>query len=210
MLGLIIAGGWSGSVATADEKGAAWKDLFNGQNLSGWQVVGEPTDCWAVTDGKLHPTTKGGWLSTDQQYANFEIELEFMLASGSNSGLFLRAPHTGRTSRTGMEIQLIDEKSEKYADLQGWQKTGAIYHVQAPREDAFTAAGKWQSLRVRAEGRQLTVWLNKTRIVDANLDAYPDQDNEHPGLKRPSGYIGLQNYGGREIQFRKVRLRELP
>jgi len=206
----LIAAGSFPAVSAADEKESPWAALFNGRNLAGWQVVGDPKDCWTVTDGKLHPTVKGGWLSTVEQFADFEIELEFMLAPGSNSGLFLRAPHTGRTSRSGMEIQLIDETSEKYADLEDWQRSGALYHVQAPQAEAFTAAEQWQTLRVRAEGRQLTVWLNDTEMVDANLDDYPDKEEEHPGLKRPSGYIGLQNYGGRDIQIRKARLRKLP
>lgn len=193
----------------ADNPESAWQPLFNGSDLAGWQVVGEPSDCWAVSDGILHPTKKGGWLSTTKEYADFELELEFMLAPGSNSGVFLRAPHEGRTSRKGMEIQLIDEGAEMYAELKGWQRTGALYHVQEPTVDAFTAAEKWQTLRVRAEGRQLTIWLNDTKIVDANLDSYPERDEEHPGLKRPTGYIGLQNYGGRDIQFQNVRLREL-
>ncbi len=195
--------------ALADDLQPTWHPLFNGTDLSGWQVVGEPVDCWAVTDGVLHPTKKGGWLSTVDEYDDFELELEFMLAPGSNSGVFLRAPHEGRTSRTGMEIQLIDEGAEMYADLKGWQRTGALYHVQEPTVDAFTAAGAWQTIRMRAEGRQLTIWLNGTKIVEADLDAYPDRDHEHPGLKRSTGYIGLQNYGGRDIQFQNVRLREL-
>ena len=185
-----------------------WQELFNGHDLVGWQIVGEQ-DCWGVSDGLLSPTAPGGRLSTERAYSDFELSLEFRLAEGSNSGVFLRAPHEGRISRTGMEIQLIDEDAEMYRDLQGWQRCGALYHIAEPSIDAFTAAGEWQKLHVRAAGRKLQVTLNDRLIVDVDLDAFPEMEAEHPGLKRPSGYIGLQNYGGRSIDFRQVRLREL-
>ena len=206
----VIAAALVPTIACGDEKESQWKPLFNGRDLTGWQVVGEPKDCWAVTDGLLHPTVKGGWLSTTDEFADFEIELDFILAPGSNSGLFLRAPHEGRTSRQGMEIQLIDESAEQYADLEDWQRTGALYHVQGPTVEAFTGPDQWQTLRVRVKGQSLTVWLNNTQTVQVDLNGYPNKNAEHPGLKQGSGFIGLQNYGGRDVQFNNIRIRELP
>lgn len=188
-----------------------WQPLFNGRDLSGWQVVGDGGDCWGVTDGQLHPTKKGNWLSTDREYANFDLELEFNISDGGNSGVFLRAPREGHTSRVGMEIQLIDEQSEKYADLKGWQRCGALYHVEPAGPGAVGKPGQWQKLRVTAEGRRVQVRLNDKLVVDADLDGYGDDVyQEHVGLKRDTGYIGLQNYGGAPIQFRNIRIRELP
>jgi hypothetical protein len=195
--------------ARADD--APWVDLFNGKDLTGWQIVGEKgPPCWAVEEECLFPSKAGGWLSTDRHYANFELELEFNLGADANSGVFLRAPHEGRSSRLGMEIQLIDEFGEKYKNLESWQKTAALYHVQPARAGSAKKAGQWQKLRIRAAGREVTVVLNGREVLKANLDEYPDKEAEHPGLKRAKGYIGLQNYGGRDARFRHIRLRELP
>jgi hypothetical protein len=53
------------------------------------------------------------------------------------------------------------------------------------------------------------VKLNEKLIVDANLDEHKDQEVEHPGILRATGYIGLQNHGTR-LDFKDIRLRVLP
>ena len=78
----------AGTLAAAD-----WKPLFNGKDLSGWQPEGGSKDSWHVEDDMLYCSGGGGgWLSTDKEYANFELELEFRLPAHGNSGVFLRAP----------------------------------------------------------------------------------------------------------------------
>lgn len=186
-----------------------WQPLFNGRDLAGWQVVGKPADCWSGDDGILQPTKKGGWLATEKEFSDFELELEFWLAPGSNSGLFLRSPLQGQSSRVGMEIQLIDDFTTAFGKLEPWQLSGSLYHVQAARPGAALPAEQWQTLHVRCVGRQLTVHLNEKPVLDVNLDGYPELAAEHPGLKRTRGHLGLQNYGGRDIRFRNLRLREI-
>lgn len=197
------------TVFSVDLRADEWRPLYNGRDLSGWRVVGEPADCWSGADGVLQPTKKGGWLATEQEYSDFELELEFWLAPGSNSGVFLRTPLAGQSSRVGMEIQLIDDFTTAYGKLEPWQLTGSLYHVQAAKPGSAKPAEQWQALKVRCAGRRLAVWLNGVPVLDADLDGYPALEAEHHGLKRASGHIGLQNYGGRDIRFRRVRLREI-
>lgn len=205
--------GWVAVVALMFRSGPIraddWQPLFNGRDLSGWRVVGQPADCWSAADGVLQPTQKGGWLASENEFADFELELEYWLAPGSNSGVFLRSPLVGQSSRVGMEIQLIDDFTSAYGKLEPWQLSGSLYHVQAAKPGAAKPAEVWQGLKLRCVGRQLTVWLNDEQVLDANLDAFPQLDAEHPGLKRTQGHIGLQNYGGRDIRFRQIRLREI-
>lgn len=197
-----------GTFATAAEPG--WTAIFNGRDLAGWQIIGEPKSGWAVSDGVLHPSGPGGWLSTDKQYSDFELRLEFNVPPGGNSGVFLRAPREGRVSRTGMEIQLIDDFTDDYGKLEAWQKSGSLYHVEPAKSGAAKKAGQWQTIDIRLAGRELRVTLNGKTVIDTNLDDYPDKEEEHPGLKRRRGFIGLQNYsGGQKVLFRNVRLREL-
>lgn len=193
--------------ASADD---GWTPLFNGRDLSGWQEIGggqEPS--WEVVDCVLSPAMPGGWLSTEREYDDFELRLEFNVSAGGNSGVYFRAPHKGRISHTGMEIQLIDELGERYADLKDWQKSGSLYGVVAPKPGAARRAGEWQMLTTRCVGRRLRVELNGQQVVDTDLDSHPDAEAEHTGLKRASGYIGLQNYNGQKVQFRNIAIREL-
>ena len=196
------------SPAHADQP-AEWVDLFNGRDLAGWQIVGQPAEGWAVADGLLQIVAPGGWLATAAEYDNFELQLEYLLAPGGNSGVFLRAPLTGRSSRAGLEIQLIDDFTDVYGPLESWQLSGSLYHVAAARPGAVKPAGQWQSLRVTLDGPRLAVILNSQSVLEVQLDAYPQLEAEHPGLRRPRGHIGLQNYGGRPTSFRNIRLRPL-
>lgn len=201
VLGLLAA--WP---ARAD---APWSELFNGRDLAGWQVVDGSPDDWTVTEGVLHPARAGGWLSTEREYANFRLALEFRLAAGTNSGVYFRAPHEGRISRTGSEIQIIDDFTDAYGPLEPWQKTGSLYHVAAAELGHLRPGDVWQSLTIEALGPHLRVGLNEQPVLDIQLDGFAQLGAEHPGLRRPSGYLGLQNYGGRMIGFRAIRLQQL-
>jgi hypothetical protein len=191
-------------------RAAEWQSLFNGENLNGWKAVDGPMSAWKVEDGLLYCSGGGGgWLSTESEYANFEIDLEFRVPPGGNSGVFLRAPHQGNPAFAGMEIQILDDAAPIYATAKPYQHCGSLYGVQPPKTAAAKAAGEWQKMHVICNGRNVKVSLNDTPIIDANLDDYKDLEAAHPGLKRATGYVGVQNHGTR-LDFRNIRLRELP
>lgn len=185
--------------------------LFDGKTLSGWQRFGGKAEAWVVDDGRLVSRGEGGgWLGTEREFDDFELALEFRLEPGSNSGVYLRAPaDTSHISRTGMEIQLIDDDHPKFKDLKPWQYTGSIYHVAAAKRGHLKPAGEWNALEVRAEGPHVTVKLNGATIVDDRLDTHAELEAEHTGLRRKSGRIGLQSHNGR-VEFREIAIRELP
>ena len=178
--------------------------LFNGKDLSGWEAVGGPADCWAWQDGKVVcKGGKGGWLCTKEQYGDFEIEVEYNCPKDGNSGVFIRAPREGHTSKVGMEIQILDDDAEIHKNIKPFQHTASIYGVVAPSKPAQKKAGEWNTMRIRCKGDQVTVTLNGERVVDADMSAYEDLKG------RPrKGYIGLQNHGT-PVEFRNVRLRVL-
>lgn len=198
------------SLLAVPTQAAEWKPLFNGKDLSGWQAVDGPMANWKVEDGMLYCSGGGGgWLSTLRQYANFELELQFRLPVGGNSGVFVRAPREGTQAFDSMEIQILDDTAPQYANLQPVQLTGSVYGVAAPKSRADKKPGEWQSLRITCNGRRVQVVLNGTPIVDANLDEHKDAEKEHPGINRTTGYIGLQNHGTR-LDFKDLRIHELP
>jgi hypothetical protein len=192
------------------EDEAGFVPLFDGKSLAGWRVVQGKEPAWGVEDGHLVSFGKGGgWLGTTRPYADFVLRLDFRLTPESNSGVYLRAPADhSHISRTGLEIQLLDETHPRYKDIKPWQKTGAIYHVAAPDPGHLEPTGRWNALEIRAEGFRVVVRLNRATVVDDRLDAHPELAAEHTGLKRTEGLIGLQSHNGR-VEFRNLRVKEL-
>jgi hypothetical protein len=198
---------------TSEEKKAGFIPLFNGTDLNGWKRYDVKNDVWGVEAGKIVCAGKagGGWLGTDRDYADFELRLEYRLAAGGNSGVYIRAPQQGWISRVGMEIQILDDWHPRYSQIDFYQYTGSIYHVVAPTRRASKKAGQWNALAILAEGRRVMVILNGKKIVDADLDRCrqdPQVAKEHPGLARTTGRIGLQSHTDR-VEFRNLRLREI-
>ncbi len=108
---------------------SGWVQLFNGKDLAGWKLMGLAG--WKVHDGVLVGESNGpqGWLMSDKDYADLELSLEYKMAAGGNSGVYLRAwPQGAMNGGQFMEIQLIDDA--KPADPK--DRTGAIFSVVAP------------------------------------------------------------------------------
>src|SRR5262245_43017061 len=195
------------------EKSDGFVPLFNGQDLAGWKNYdAKKKDIWTVEKGLIVCLGDGGgWLGTEKDYANYVLRLEFRVSPGGNSGVYLRAPETGWISRVGMAIQILDDAHKNYEKVQRWQNTGAIYHVVAPKELAGKPAGEWNTMEIRAEKRRIVVILNGKQIVDADLDDCLKDEKiaqEHPGLKRTTGKIGLQSHTDR-VEFRNLRVKEI-
>ena len=186
--------------------------LFNGKDLAGWKTYDAKNDVWAAEDGMIVcQGGGGGWLGTEREYANFVLRLEYRLKPGGNSGVYIRAPEKGHISRVGMEIQILDDNDPQYARIDFYQYTGSIYHVVAPTRRAGKPAGQWNTMEIRAEGREIVVVLNGKKIVDANLDRClkdPAIAKEHTGLARTTGRIGLQSHSER-VEFRNLRVKEI-
>jgi hypothetical protein len=184
------------------------RDLL-ADGLAGWQQIGGKPGSWKFEDGILYTAGGGGgWLSTKQQYDDFRFELEFRVPAGGNSGVFMRAPHEGDPAYQGMEIQILDDYTDKYGQLRPSQYTGSIYDVQAPSTRVSKKANEWQKMIIVCDGPKVQVTLNGTRIIDTDLNNYPEKVETHPGLKRTKGYIGLQDHGSR-IDFRNIKIRKL-
>ena len=183
--------------------------LFNGINLDGWQVIGNTDQSWRVKDGVLFSDGEGGgWLSTTRIFADFKLSLEFRVPPGGNSGVFIRAPHDGDPAYTGIEVQVLDDYANEYADLKPWQYTGSLYGLQAPLQRESKNADHWQKMEISCKGPGISVVLNGVNIIDANLIDFMVNEKKHPGIKRRSGYIGLQNHNTK-IEFRNIQLSEL-
>jgi hypothetical protein len=187
-----------------------FKALFNGKDLEGWQIHNGKLASWSADKEKGILFVKGGgggWLMTDKEYGDFELRLEFKVPKGGNSGVALRAPLKGDPAYQGMEIQILDDAGHK--GIKEWQHTGAIYGVVPPTKVATKPLGEWNQYRIVCKGRKVTIELNGTKVVDANLDDYKAKHaKDHPGILREKGHIGLQEHGGR-VEFRNLFIKEL-
>jgi hypothetical protein len=204
------------ATAVADDTKApeGFTSLFNGKDLDGWKVYNGKMDKWGVADGLIFVEgSGGGWLFTEMEYSDFEVRVDFKLPKGGNSGVALRSPREGDPAYKGMEIQLLDDRwykdDKNYKGIKPVQLTGAIYGVVAPSKDATKPAGEWNTIRIIAKGRHVTVELNGVKTVDADLDKYKDDHAKtHPGILREKGFLGLQSHSGR-VEFRNVYVKAL-
>jgi hypothetical protein len=185
---------------------AGFTALFNGRDLTGWQVINGKKEKWLVQDGCIVTGGGGGWLMTNQEYADFELRLEFKLPDGGNSGVAVHAPLAGNPSQVAIEIQVIDDDwhEKNYKGFQPYQHMGSIYGVVPPAKKAQKPIGEWNRMTVRSQGRRLTVELNGTVIVDANRDDLKEHYKAHPGLTRTRGHLGLQDHSEKGVMFRNV------
>src|SRR5262245_58029214 len=177
------------SAARAGEKKppAGFKALYTG-DLKGWTITGKDKKAWkAEKDMIVMSGGGGGWLMTEAEYGDFELRLEYELTKGSNRGVALRSPLKGDPAYLGMEIQIIDD--DGYKGLKPWQYTGSIYGVVAPSKKATKPAGQWNAMRIVCKGRKVTVEVNGTKVVDADLDDYKKDFKAHPGLTRDKGHL---------------------
>jgi hypothetical protein len=161
----------------------------------------------------------GGNLYTEKEYADFVFRFEFKLTENANNGIGIRAPLQGDAAYVGMEIQVLDDGGSSYTKLQPYQYHGSIYGMVPAKRGFQKPVGEWNTEEITARGRRITVKLNGTTIVDADLDDVKDEEmlKTHRDLSKPEGsrgiantkgHIGLLGHGAR-VEFRNLRIKEL-
>jgi hypothetical protein len=190
-----------------------FKALFNGRNLDGWQGLVElplrakltPEQLakkqkeanekylphWTVKDGILHYDGKGQNLQTAKDYRNFELWVDWKIAKGGDSGIYLRG---------NPQVQIWDNK-EGSGGLYNNQK-----HARKPLQYADKPIGQWNTFRIIMKGDRVTVYLNGIKVVDDTpLENYWQRGKPLP----EAGPIELQHHGD-PLWFKNIYIRELP
>ena len=186
--------------------------LFNGKDLTGWQLFAKGGTGYVVKDGVLIcPDDGGGNLLTEREFDNFVLRFDFKLSPGGNNGVGIRAPLAGDIAYSGMEMQILDHNHEKYA---GWlkptQRHGAVYDVIPPSGENLKPTGEWNQQEIRADGKRITVTLNGKQILNADLSTVTDPKvlEKHPGLLRKGGRIGFLGHKS-HVEYRNIRIKPL-
>jgi hypothetical protein len=191
---------------TADE---GFVDLFSPRTLESWQ--GAPSGS-RPADGLFVYLPKGRVnLFSAKTYADFILRFEFKLEPGGNSGVAIRSPPGGNPAYDGIEVQILDDSSPRFAHMRSDMHHGSIWGVAPSISGHLKPVGEWNRQEIVCDGRRLRVVLNDTTILDVDLDEVAEsaQDGKsHPGLKRDSGHIGFfrQSPGA---EFRNIRIKEL-
>jgi hypothetical protein len=124
--------------------------LFNGTDLSVWNVLGENT--WQVEDGVLRNVWTGGNLITDQHFNDFKLHVEFRYPDEGNSGVYLRGRY---------EVQILDSpRMDPASDL-----LGAIYGFLPPSKIVTRGPGEWNSFDITLVGRMVWVEVNGELVI---------------------------------------------
>ncbi len=200
-----------------------WEILFDGASLDNWRGFKQESlpDGWVIKDGNLVALGQGGDLGGDiisqKQYEDFELELEWAISEGGNSGIFFHVLENGYPTvyATGPEYQLIDDEGFPQK-LEEWQKTGANYAMHKANHVVLNAIGKFNKSRIKVLDGHVEQWLNGLLVVkydlwtdDWKLKVQNSKWKEYPGYGLAlKGHIGLQDHGSM-VKFRNIRIRDL-
>jgi Domain of Unknown Function (DUF1080) len=207
---------------TAQEKKAGWVLLFDGKSTSGWTTTGgkEVPAGWAIKDGALTTVkdAKGGDIITVNQYADFDLMLEYNIEPTVNSGVkyFFTKYETG--GNLGMEYQILDDELAEDNKKEN-HLTGSFYDVIPPvaAKKKLKAPGQWNQVRIVAQGNKVEHWLNGVRILEFTRGSAPfTQAVAQSKFSKAvpafgtvkQGHILLQEHGG-VVAFRNIKIRDL-
>lgn len=191
-----------GILETIRAEQARTKPIFNGRDLTGWRII-EGGD-WAVEKGILigrngqnwttDPEKTGSWLRTDKPYANFKLELQYMISPKGNSGVFFRSALKKNPAFTGYEMQIYDGAGQKPSR---WGPT-ALYEVVPPLKNRVRPSGQWNTVTIIAKGPGIKVVVNGEKVIETMQ------------TRSMKGYIGLQNHDAKAVvRFRNIRIQEI-
>jgi len=220
--------------ATAADSG--WVSLFDGTTLTGWRGLGSstvPTAHWIVEDGTIHKISSGkvpvqadgqplagGDLMTEGTWRDFELEWEWKIPPGANSGIkynvseersvMLEPTHAAK----GFEYQMLDDDRHPDGKLPT-HRAGALYDLVAPNAaKKLRPVGEWNHSRIVLVGNHGEHWLNGALVVSYDLGT-PAMDSALTASKyhswpwfadRRAGHIVIQDHGD-EVWIRNIRIR---
>jgi hypothetical protein len=198
------------ALLTAFPCAAQWTDLLADKSLSTWESIGDGS--WTLrSDGALigqkNISQKGenqAWFYTRKEYADFDLECDWWLRLGGNSGISIRDTSRAKwaitgnwdaektPSHIGYEIQLSNGYKDEYL-------SGSVYHFdKAP--DTITSPNDWNHMRIESRKSGITVFINGKQVSHYAGDP----------ARSLTGPVGLQLHDRNTVvMFRNLKIREL-
>lgn len=209
------------------QKERKWFPLFNGNNLDGFHIYNQAKvpSKWKVVNMTLlcDPSSDGifGDLITDQEYENFELEFDWMVKKGGNSGVFINVKEDSSyaaTFATGLEMQLLDNaNAEERHQVDSTHWAGCLYSVDCLSSNSKPEPyGQWNIARIIQDKGIVSFYLNDklTFKADINSPAFLEKV-AHSNMKNypafnsfKKGKIAFQNHTD-SVGFRNIRIKKL-
>jgi hypothetical protein len=167
--------------------------LFNGRDLAGWHLSDpKAAQTWRVENGVLVSLGNGAELITDPKFGDFQLHVEFKVAPGANSGIYLRGRY---------EVQVEHDSHPEAAE----RSLGGVYGFLAPAPMPAHTPDTWRTYDITLVGRRVTVVLDGTKILDAQ---------EIPGVtggaldthEGEPGPLYLQGSENGRVEFRHLKI----
>lgn len=200
-----------------------WEVLFNGSNLDQWRGFKRAhlPASWSVQEGTLAFTpvqdrSQRGDIVTRDQYGDFELELEWKISEGGNSGIMYRVSEDEQYPwRTGPEMQVLDDARHSDGKISS-HRAGALYDLIVPPENVARPVGEWNRARIVVNGNHIQQWLNGQKTADIVIGSdewkqrmAQSKFREMPGFaSKRRGHIALQDHGDL-VWYRNIRIRRL-
>ena len=205
---------------TRDTSAGDWRPLFDGTSMSAWRGYKMDTmpSHWAIIDGALTKTEPTEDIVTREKFADFELELDWKISVGGNSGIFLRGTEDfERIYYTAPEYQLLDD--DVHPDGKSRMTSAGSNVALHPSPAGFLKpVGEWNHTRIVARGPHVEHWLNGTKLLEYELWS-ADWKARYKASKFAawapqygrftSGYIGIQGDHPGVLALRNIRIRRL-
>ncbi len=157
---------------------------------------------WVDENAELVNDGQGTYATTEKDYGNFELLVEYKTVPRADSGIYLRGVP---------QVQIWDHTSPNDQKHGANKGSGGLWNNSpgAPGKDPLVLAdkpfGEWNQFRIIIVGSRVSVWLNDKPVVDhAILENFYDRKTPIP----VRGPIELQTHGG-EIRWRNIFIREI-
>ena len=174
--------------------------LFNGKDLTGWTVNG--TEKWYVENGELvcesGPDKQYGYLSTNKQYKNFVLTVQFKQEANGNSGIFFRSSIEG-VKISGWQVEVAPPKMHSGGVYESYGRGWLIQ--PKPEDEQWLKEGEWNTMKIKVNGDEVTTWLNDHQMIYIKDET----------IGKGNGFIALQIHdgGGIKVRWKNLELTEL-
>ena len=221
---------------TKEEIADGWKLLFDGKTFNGWRGIGRkdiPEGHWKIEDNSIRkissgeiPTMpdgqplKGGDLLSIQTFNNFELNFEWKISEGGNSGVKYNviedvSLNRESTNAFGYEYQVLDD--EKHSDnLNPTHRAASLYDMIEAKGKTTKPIGEFNSSRIVFNKNHGEHWLNGVKVVEYDIDT-PEftsifQKSKYRNNKdftnHKVAHIVLQDHGD-DCWYRNIKIKQL-